>query len=104
MKYNISIPLLKKELKKRKPSKNRGTGIDELFEGTKYLYKIAVIPVFTGRYISIGDIDFDAFDFEDTMELSDFLEQTGIDKLQAFVNFCNNLLSSEPQSIPVSFV
>lgn len=103
MKYNISVPVLKERLSSCKPSKDGGIAID-LFEGTKYLYKNAIIPTFAGRLIKIGDLDFDTFDFEDTIELSDFLDGSGFKALKSFEGFCQKLRLSAPQNMPVSFV
>ena len=103
MKHIISLSKFKNNLATLSPSEESGINMD-LFDGTKYLYKKAVIPLYTGRFIQIGSLDFDAFDFEDTIELSDFLKRSGIDMLENFEQTRQKLISTAPEIIPVSYV
>ena len=103
MNHIISLSKLKDNLAALSPSDESGINMD-LFDGTKYLYKNAVTPLFAGKFIRIGSLDFNAFDFEDTIELSDFLEESGIDMLEDFEQTRQKLISTAPEIVPVSYV
>jgi len=93
----ISFPKLRKNLKSEKQ-----TRMTQMLstKGEKYLYKEIIRKLMAGKRVTYGDVDFNKFDVDDILSVSDFYDK----HIETLDSMCRSIINAEPQTKPTFFV